>query len=305
MKRIIFSLIAIALVFRFWPGHEEEPVQAEPVQAEVVEEVEEETIVPAQPKQTDVALKPTPKVVKMPKSMRRKLPPDMVEFELLKDNWAVSHGDILLGKLQSKIKGNRGQFKPKKSILWESGTIAYAMSSKLPKDQVLSIVETLEQISVSTNVEFQQVSGDFPQDYLIFMPSDEICASYLGKIGGQQPIFLKPDCGSKEIRHEAMHALGFVHEQSRKDRDQYVKINWDNIEPGFENQFDIAPDAYLENYRGFVFAFDYNSVMLYSPMHFSKDKKSKTIESTTNKDIAPLQGSLSDTDVQRINYLYN
>jgi hypothetical protein len=41
------------------------------------------------------------------------------------------------------------------------------------------------------------------------------------------------------VPHELLHALGFYHEHTGSDRDQYVKINWEYIPQG--DRFIVTP----------------------------------------------------------------
>lgn len=64
------------------------------------------------------------------------------------------------------------------------------------------------------------------------------CWSYVGDHGVGQDVSIGAGCDTKAIvEHELLHALGFYHEQSRSDRDDYVKIWWDQIEEGEADLF--------------------------------------------------------------------
>ena len=61
--------------------------------------------------------------------------------------------------------------------------------------------------------------------------------------------------------HELDHALGFWHEQSRPDRDDYVTIHKENIEPDHERNF-LNKSEWINTYGVY---YDYSSVMHYGP----------------------------------------
>ncbi|MGH0123161.1 UNVERIFIED_CONTAM: hypothetical protein FKN15_078256 [Acipenser sinensis] len=69
--------------------------------------------------------------------------------------------------------------------------------------------------------------------YVAYNLSSEYCDcwSYLGVNGGPQALSLQsPGCMWSEIAsHELMHTLGFVHEQSKIDRDKYITILLANV----------------------------------------------------------------------------
>ena len=44
-----------------------------------------------------------------------------------------------------------------------------------------------------------------------------------------------------------MHTMGFYHEHSRSDRDDYINIEWDNISDGREDQFETYRYRLIKN----------------------------------------------------------
>ena len=56
------------------------------------------------------------------------------------------------------------------------------------------------------------------------------CASNVGRQGGKQQMILNQSCLMVGIAlHQFLHVLGFFHEQSRRDRDKYIRINYDEV----------------------------------------------------------------------------
>lgn len=101
------------------------------------------------------------------------------------------------------------------------------------------------------------------------------CWSYVGYLGNEyQELHLnpsEPESGCfriATIMHEFLHALGFYHQQSASDRDEFVDILLENVEDGTQSNFNIYPATVVTD---FGVRYDYGSVMHYGAYAFSKN----------------------------------
>jgi hypothetical protein len=230
------------------------------------------------------------------------------------DSLAVAQTDMILGKVDDKNGEldlstiSEARVEPSPTKLWDSPVIPILISPDLTNSQrVLDAIDSFNQQTVIRFVlleDIEQAGEKPPKGWLVFQPNNEMCASFLGFQGGPQPIFINDECSAQGVRHEIMHALGFPHEQSRMDRDKFVDILWDNVDPSKYDQFALVPDALVHKFTGSVFNFNYQSIMLYPATAFSKDGQSITMQSKTSSKIAPIEEGLSTIDAERVNFLY-
>jgi len=223
----------------------------------------------------------------------------VVDFQVI-NGLAIAYGDVLLGKVEEGSTQTQGRYEAPVPRTWERREIPYAINPELPNPK--RVEETIEYFNQNTAVKFVPYQGQ--PDAIVFEPGTEHCYSYLGKAGGLQPIKLAAGCQPQEIMHEVMHALGFIHEHSRTDRDQYIEVLWANINDQYKSQFFLAPEAFMEPVRGLPF--DYRSIMLYAPDTFARSPGQPSIRPrSSDAVIAPMRAGLSALDVEKLRRLYS
>ena len=196
---------------------------------------------------------------------------------------AIIEGDIAIGKSKdvavSGVKnlevkhydevfgGDESGFIAKSSwsgnTTWPNSTVPYVISSASQGDRN-AILAGMNLISSRTGVKFVQRTNQ--ADYIEVIKGSG-CWSYVGRNGGRQELSIGNGCAYPGIvAHEFTHALGMWHEQSRADRDNYVRINYQNISSGREHNFD-KHGAVTTTLGGY----DHRSIMHYGWKAFSSN----------------------------------
>lgn len=158
---------------------------------------------------------------------------------------------------------------------WPNGVFAYDFAPDVRADavKVARFKAACEKLTAGSAIGCfdRALSNPVGKQHYVLVHNDPGNYSYVGLQGGMQTLGLYNWDYEFIIAHEIKHALGWHHEHQRPDRDQYIKINLANVEPGKESNFMIMAGATTRH------PYDFESVMHYSPTAFSKNTL-KTIE---------------------------
>ena len=146
---------------------------------------------------------------------------------------------------------------------WDGGVINYepistSLFTSNERAQINAAMGYIERVTNRELTFVERTSGDrvyFAND------NNQGCRSFVGRMGGRQRINLEDDanCFDKpnsfgfdgSIAHELLHAVGFMHEHQRKDRNEFVRVNSN------ESNYNPTYDAVIRT------GYDFGSIMHY------------------------------------------
>jgi hypothetical protein len=184
---------------------------------------------------------------------------------------AVFEGDIVIGYTDEVENANpvfTGDFYKPFSMYsnvigrkWPS-SIPYMFDTALTSENTANIIQVMRQLETIANINFVPRSNQGDYLYFELTNDDAVCGrSAVGKQGGRQSVWLHRSCiyaNSPTVFHEVLHALGFWHEHTRPDRDDFVTVHWDNIPTLQQHNFNkLTANIAVSG------AYDYSSIMHY------------------------------------------
>lgn len=206
-------------------------------------------------------------------------------------------GDIVLSdrQLTEDNSVNKGGASPSR---WPGGKIYYTVASNMGSINANKITNAVNEYNNKTNTQWIPRTNQTNYVEFIFGSSSGYDGwAHIGYRGGKQNISLDQNISLGSVIHEMGHTVGLYHEHCRKDRDQYVSIQWNNIQNGQAYNFDIY-DSGTD-----IGPFNINSVMMYWPDSYSKNGQ-PTIKRANNTNFTYNRTGFTTGDINTIDTMY-
>ena len=181
---------------------------------------------------------------------------------------------------------------------WANNTVYYTIASDLTNRA--RVTDAIAHWEANTNLKFIQRTTQ--ADYITFR-SGSGCSSSLGRVGGQQFINLATGCSTGNTIHEIGHAVGLYHEHTRADRDNYVNVNFDNIQSNAVYNFYTYEQLGYDG-KDYTSTLDFGSVMMYGSYYFAVNSSVPTITRKDGSVFNVQRNGLSSADINGVEQMY-
>lgn len=184
---------------------------------------------------------------------------------------------------------------------WPKALMQYTFDEDLPSFTKHRINHAMDYISKKTCIRFKPHQDE--DSYVKFFQGKG-CYSRIGRDPNNRMQKISIGTGCTRLgtcEHEIMHALGVFHEHTRPDRDEYIKVLFEDIKPKHSSNFKKYPrnmgSAYGKPY-------DENSVMHYSKYAFSVNGLPTILPLRDPNARIGQRIALSSCDIYQLNRVY-
>uniref|UniRef100_A0A6E8W7P2 Metalloendopeptidase n=1 Tax=Anopheles coluzzii TaxID=1518534 RepID=A0A6E8W7P2_ANOCL len=197
------------------------------------------------------------------------------------------------------------------STVWPNGIVPYYIApNTFSLNEIFTIERAMQVFHAKTCVRFVPRRPETP--YFVQITNRPTgCYSFIGRSLNNSRNLMNlqtPACltGGTPM-HEMMHVLGFFHEVSRPDRDDYIYVNRSALIPQF--QTDTFYESNLAKYDQFVetynIGYNYGSVMHYSRLAGASDRRYPVLVNRKPYDKPDFgNNTLSPSDIEGIQFRY-